>query len=351
MKQKKESNISRENNDKKRIITLDVLRVLACFLVCYCHIISESQYIYNTPIGANWLFVTITFIFSKIAVPIFFMISGVLLLREEQDLKKMLKKSLCRIIIPLFVCSSFIYFKDNPSVGITNIINFFENFVKGTILSPYWYLYSLLGIYIMTPFISNFVKNISTEKYKQLMIIGFVLIILLKTVNELKVSSSFDISLSANFYYFLLGYYIYNKCKYNMNQIVCANIISVITLIISIIIIINGNVREEIKLIGSINLLAVFILSVTTFITIKFLYENKKNTPKTQKIVQFISPLTFCVYLIHVVFLGKLRFILEFLMTYLNDVLSIIVYSGIFFGCMILISYVIKKIPYVKEYI
>ena len=348
MKHKKECNMIHKENDK-RIISLDILRVFACFLVCYCHIVSESQYIYKTEMDINLFFTSITFIFSKIAVPIFFMISGALLLKEERTTKKMLNKAVKKILVPLFICSIVIYFKDNLNLNISNIINFTEKFLNNQILSPYWYLYSLLGIYVMTPYISNFVQNISQKKYRELILIGFIFVVILETIEilNIKLSSSFSISLTTNFYYYLLGDYIFNKCKINKKIMMLTNICAIIVFILFIPFVFEN----KIELLGNINLLLIFTITMSIFISIKYLCENHNIPHIIERVIKFISPLTYCIYLIHVIFLGKLKFILEFLMTYINDVIAIIIYSGTFFGCMIIISYLIRKIPYVKEYI
>lgn len=342
-----------DSNNNQRIISLDILRVIACFLVCYCHIVSESQYIYINSIDGNWIFVTLTFIISKIAVPIFFMISGALMLKEEQDTGKMLKKTFLRIIIPLFIFSALIYFKDNLSISVSNILEFFNQFLKGSILIPYWYLYSLIGIYIMTPFISTLVNNLDDKKYKQLIILGFVFTILLNTLKNLNIviNSGINIALTAYFYYFILGHYIFHKCKFDKKNIVVLNIISIIILIITTITIANGNIKELVNKIGDINLLIIFILSLSCFMSIKYFVEVRTLPTFVVKITEFVSPLTFGIYLIHSLFLGKLSFIFNFLIIHLNDSISVLIYSGVFFIIMCVPIYIMKKIPILKKLI
>lgn len=69
-----------------RKVYLDFLRILACFLVIVNH--TNSDIFLNSSIGITW-FVSITYFFiCKIAVPLFVMISGAVLLGKKDSYKK-----------------------------------------------------------------------------------------------------------------------------------------------------------------------------------------------------------------------------------------------------------------------
>ena len=76
---------------KSREAFLDVLRIIACFFVIVNHTNSDI-FKSATPASLTW-FVSLTYFFiSKIAVPIFFMISGYLLLNKADGYKKPFKE-------------------------------------------------------------------------------------------------------------------------------------------------------------------------------------------------------------------------------------------------------------------
>lgn len=72
---------------KSRETFLDLLRIIACFLVIVNHT-NSVIFLGSSPDSLDW-YVSLTYFFiSKIAVPIFFMISGYLLLKKEDNYKK-----------------------------------------------------------------------------------------------------------------------------------------------------------------------------------------------------------------------------------------------------------------------
>ena len=80
---------------KSRKIFIDILRILACFLVIVNHTNSQiflSVTSVNDGIGISYILSMAYFYFSKIAVPIFFMISGALLLNKDYEIKDFIKK-------------------------------------------------------------------------------------------------------------------------------------------------------------------------------------------------------------------------------------------------------------------
>jgi surface polysaccharide O-acyltransferase-like enzyme len=66
-----------------RIFYLDFLKDFAIFLVIVGHV--SSQTLLFSPINANWIIADFYSTFAKISIPIFIMISGVLLLNKDYD--------------------------------------------------------------------------------------------------------------------------------------------------------------------------------------------------------------------------------------------------------------------------
>lgn len=75
---------------KKHQYYIDLLRVLACFLVIVNHTVKDAFIGYEMDFSATLGMFYLTF--SKIAVPIFLMISGALLFEREDDYLSVWKK-------------------------------------------------------------------------------------------------------------------------------------------------------------------------------------------------------------------------------------------------------------------
>ncbi len=93
-----------EKKDKK--IHLEILRIIACFFVIFIHTGKTGYVLFiEREIGSLefWIYEFIS-VFSNFAVPIFFMISGAIMLgREEESLKKLWKNRILKIFIALVV--------------------------------------------------------------------------------------------------------------------------------------------------------------------------------------------------------------------------------------------------------
>lgn len=87
---KQSTNISEQNNfldkPKDRNLTLDILRIIACFLVIVCHTNPWGFVMSN--FNLPWFVSIGIYLISKTAVPIFFMISGFLNLRNDYTYKE-----------------------------------------------------------------------------------------------------------------------------------------------------------------------------------------------------------------------------------------------------------------------
>ena len=125
---------------KKQIVYINILRILACFMVIVNH---TNSYILEYDNLYNNIFYCISFALCKIGVPVFLMISGALILDKSYDLKKVWK-CITRILVPLVIISFALYIKRVGFHGI-NIGTFLETFFQNPIIIHYWYLYALIG--------------------------------------------------------------------------------------------------------------------------------------------------------------------------------------------------------------
>lgn len=149
---------------------LDILRALACFLVIWQHV-TECYYIQpdftinNSP--------DITMIgwinsLTPIEVPLFVMISGYFLLPMKSDLTQFFRKRALRVVYPFviwcIVYAIYYYFKRNDTIQdvINNILHIPVNF--GTEVGHLWFIYMILGLYILTPVISPWLEQCSKKQ-------------------------------------------------------------------------------------------------------------------------------------------------------------------------------------------
>lgn len=152
------ANISVEAVDatsKRRNVGIDLLRIIACFLVILYH----SRYEYTVINNIDRLIVTVSFFIGRIAVPLFFIMSGYFTIPSCNDTFGFLKKRFIRIVCPsLFWMVIYAIVLGHCS---SNIL--LES-VTLTYAPHLWYIYALIGLILFTPLIAPYLKNASIKE-------------------------------------------------------------------------------------------------------------------------------------------------------------------------------------------
>lgn len=136
---------------KNFYVGLDVARVLACFLVVVVHLSATDFYLF----GPKWWPANFYDSIARVAVPIFFLITGALILVPEQDIGKFYRKRIGKVLQPLILWSlvyAFIYKSATPLDSLIDIL-------KGVSTGHLWYFYAIIGLYLSAPFLGKIYVN------------------------------------------------------------------------------------------------------------------------------------------------------------------------------------------------
>ena len=178
----KEKLIEDANKDSskkpKRYFGIDLIRVLACFLVIEIHsgqlyyIDSEGGLIKNEKNIWPGIFNSL----ATVCVPLFVMISGYLLLPMKTDYSTFLKKRFTRILFPYVAFNIFynIYFYLRGffelKTMLLNIPKMFINFSIGHL----WYIYMIIGVYLYVPIITPWIKTAEKKHFYYYFVIWII---------------------------------------------------------------------------------------------------------------------------------------------------------------------------------
>jgi surface polysaccharide O-acyltransferase-like enzyme len=131
---------------------VDLIRVVAIFLVIVIHVAANLLYGWGKIPLSDWMAGNIYDSISRISVPLLFMISGSLLLAKNEPMKDFFQKRALKLLIP-FIGWSLIYlfWRCNINEGVCS-----KKIVLHLILfegTSYhlWFVYALIGIYLITP--------------------------------------------------------------------------------------------------------------------------------------------------------------------------------------------------------
>ncbi len=333
---------------------IDLLKIIACFLVVVNHTGGYLlEYSGLTP-GAT-LFYSINFSICKIGVPLFIMISGYLLLKRCSDFKDMFKR-ITRVLVPLIVLSAIFYFRAK-GFSIENVDNFIFDFIKEPVIIPFWYLYMLIGLYLVTPFIQKMVKNFETKDFRYLIIICLLIPATIPVICyffKISINSNFTVALLPIYLcYYIAGLYISKiplRKKYRNIALICF-IVPIILFVCSMYIpVINGeNISYALDASTYIN---VGLPALSSFYLMMYYFQNKKFGERTKQIISSIASVTFGIYLFHMFINYKIYnlVVMQYIFGF-NCYLGILLVEILTFAICGIVTYFLKKIPYVKKYL
>lgn len=344
--------------NKKRI-SLEIIRIFAIFGVVFGHS-GESGYELLTATQSKglWIFAAIADPICLSVIPLFFMVSGVLLLGKDESLKDLFIKRVLRyaIIIVLF---SFIYYVrlvvKNPEYGFS-IKFFIKSIYEKSIIIPYWFLYSYLAFLLMLPFLRAMVRNLKEEDYILLACISLVLSYLVIPESVVKFSPIFfTIDLTAqNIMYPILGYGIANVLSDKWFSIKAR--ISVAVLFIINIVAVFYMLSVEYKIDGAYSYNYInrfkFIPAIFVFYFVIYLFEKKGITfsSRIEKFICLVGGCTFSTYLFEDILRSDIFIrMIRWSSSEVVNLLMIIPYSICMITCGVLISLLLRKIPIIKK--
>ena len=160
------------------LIHIEIIRIIAAFLVIFNHTGSKGYFLFASyPFGTlpYFIYMSLT-VFCKVAVPLFFMISGALLLKKDIPIKKIFKTKILKILIVLLIFSAIYYVRlyllDYSKKF--SILDFLARLYQGNIVVPYWYLYAYISFLIALPFLRSMVKSLPKYGYIYLFILSII---------------------------------------------------------------------------------------------------------------------------------------------------------------------------------
>lgn len=328
---------------KNRIVYLDVLRIIACFGV----IANHTNFILNK--GTDNLAVlagaTLYMVLCKMAVTLFIMISGSLLLAKTDDYKKHLARIL-RIVTVLVVFSAIYYFTGDYEHSLKD---FFNVLTKNNVTTAFWYLYLYIGILIMLPVLQKMVRNFEKKDYIYFLFFSLV-VCSFSFVTEY--NSNFSLPVFATFVgIFVFGYYLdkfvtferFHSAKFIVAMMMVMVIITGFLFVYTL----KGVValdESAYRLMVYDNIFYI-ALSGAVFLLVKYFCGKC-----TSKVLSYIGSCTFGIYLLSDLIIKML----EGVFTNVNTagILSLVVmffYGVAVFVIGLIITAVLKKIPLVKK--
>lgn len=363
---------------KKRITYLDVARTLAIVCVALNHSVNRA---YRTSIKLNNEFLNLPFfsavlqsvaqIISRMGVPMFLMISGVLLLNKEikdsSDIKRFYKNNL----LPLLITFEIWIFITQFGIGAFTLIQIptvqtfwimLEQlaltmlFLRQSTIGAFWYMPMILCVYLVIPFFAMIIKKIS-PKYILIpsavvlmcsfAIPNFNACLALNSVPRSFVSVlTSDNVFSFRLLYVFVGYYIGQGALKKIKNSVMVSV-TVAVFLLSCAYQFFVFTKPYYYIMGY-NSLCVFILSACLFeIVRRFCDKENKFTPT----FQYIAKISFGMYFVHVGIIAVIQSVISIFKITMPSSLRLLLLFAVSLSGSVLFIYLLSKIKLCKRYL
>ena len=173
--------------NKTHFYYIDYMRIFAMVCVVFMHAASNALRMYL--LSDNWMALNAVTSLAFCAVPLFFMISGQLMLTSEKtgQVGYVLRKRIPKLLVPLIVYSAIasawlIYLR----TGDFTVGGWLET-LKGGLTEPvmvhFWFMYTLIGMYLISPLLYGGLKLLSASAGRLALGIFIAAVVILKTLH------------------------------------------------------------------------------------------------------------------------------------------------------------------------
>lgn len=349
----------RENliQSKERNYSIDILKFLASIAVVAVHVESNYRFLEFTQGTLLWDVSILINIFSKWAVPIFFMSSGYFLLNTRNfEYKEFIKKRFSKVLIP-FIVMSFLFtihyqhLSGNVSLK-WGIIGLIKNLLGYPASAHLWFLYPILAIYILIPVFKGILDKLDSK----LMLTIILSCFLVKTIipftdiiasGQTNYWREIPLITNAATLYFILGGYL-GRVNLSKNFKLGLYLATIAIMILSVFSVykVEFLYNRNLEVLFDISSINNLLLSVTLFTLFKDIKFKKLSSSKIfTRIMKVLSDVNFGIFLLHPIFIDFTKSIFSkgnILVELVNQ--TIMVYTLTFTTV-----YIIKKIPILKR--
>lgn len=160
----------------ERVWYCDALRALAIALVVLLHTFADWRFLYFDASRTCYFILTSLQIITRVAVPIFFMLTGAFMLgrTREERYSSFLKKRVLKLLIPFVIISGVYYIFSLCQNGVapSNVLwDFVVQFSNNGIKYHFWYMYAIILIYLLLPFLNKMILNLSKRNLQTLILV------------------------------------------------------------------------------------------------------------------------------------------------------------------------------------
>lgn len=196
----------------------DWLRTVALFLVVWVHM--ASPYLYGSTLTPEfvsyWWSANLGMALARPGVPLFIMLSGVLMLaphKVNEPISQFLRKRLGRLVLPfIFWSIAYLGWRMWSRHETFTVFQALREIIAGTLSPHFWFMHMIAGLFLITPVLRYYTSTATRQNLAYALRVGifgtFILPFVARWIGiEIKMLEYWP--LAGYVVYFLLGYYLH----------------------------------------------------------------------------------------------------------------------------------------------
>lgn len=338
-----------------RIEYADAMRLMAVVMVVCIHV--AGPLLLTTPGTKKWLFANLLDSISRPAVPLFLMLSGMLLLPPERiaPLKVFYKRRFARVAAPLLGWSLIYFFwrsfiNNQP----LNWQTFIPDLLNGNIYYHLAFIYILFGLYFLVPFLQQFTCIAKDRDYLYILSFWIACVAIAPLFSKyLNWTINVNLRTMAGYIgYFIAGYYLTRvpeiRTRYLLAVLILANVVTFFgTLFLS-----QASGQLDQFYYGYLSLNCILAAFAWFLLFQKIPFEKVyARVPWLKQVIVVGSSISFSIYLMHILVLellgsGKLGFVL--VAKTINPIFGVTISMVAALAICTVVILVMRRIPFLR---
>lgn len=345
------------NETKQTKVYLEVLRIVACFFVIVNHT-NSAIFLQETPGTFLWSISLLYFWLCKVAVPIYVMISGCLLLKRIDDYKKHSLR-IVRILVVLLLFSVFYYVKDGLAAGKTlSIKSFFVTIYNTPATNALWYLYLYIGVLLFLPLFQRMAVNMKKTDYVYMLVLTLGFFGIVPMIQHIFPIFSYYNHLTDAFIPAWVGIFFFGRFvdEYleltGRRALIALGTIGVMIAAMYVLTCYEYRYSpDNYMFFDECTFFPIVLASGGIFYVVKYIYMRMQENKKRDYVITTIGGATFGIYLLSDCIIVAEHPIRDVLMQNMYPMVAVIIYEVIVFISCLLVVLIMKKIPGIRRLI
>ena len=314
--------------DCRRDISYEIMRTVACIAVIAIHVFAGYFQMFGRINLSSWIYSDLIDSLSRFSVPLFVMITGALLLKKNIGIKDALHRFIHIFFILIAWSAAYLVivniFINGQHYTILSVIN---QFTGNQIYYHLWYLYMLLGLYLVMPILSYFLVPYRKNVMKYYIYLFAIYTLLSEVLSVLQL-----LNIHFSFYYtipmmdwqlgvLIFGYFLSQKVKVEKKEFwVSISVLAVCQILTILLTYFQcAKLQAYNETFYGYNSFTVFIPAAAIFIIIRYLSQKIKYDSWYVKIFRFIGAISLEIYLIHPMILAAYD---KYLLKHQNEIIK-----------------------------